>query len=111
MNPDREKWHRLTTVKENIGAKNTQRLISFVCPGLNVKCEYPPRKIKADVVAIKLRSSFDSLKDKPYETFEDFMISLKMFVPYEKYEESGIFTNFYYEKWVYAASLELIIGK
>lgn len=103
----REKWHKNQVIENNLGAKNTEKLIDFCYPEIDVKCGYSP---KNDVAAIKLKEKFEKInaRCKFYENYQEFLNQLKIFIPYEKIEEIGIYTNFIYRRDIYSDSLNYI---
>lgn len=100
-NQKHKRWHRAQVIQNNLGATNTERLIQFCLPTLNVKCMYPPKHIDADISVINLRKEFEKINEDTYTDFEQFMDSLKMFVPFESYTEDGIYTNLKYKRNVF----------
>ncbi len=88
-------WHRWTTVDENIGAKNTEKLIKQVL-NKDIKVQYPPKDSKADITLLNADLSDQEWAD------------LKYFIPIKKIEKVGVYTNIYYEDWVREAVLSRI---
>ena len=81
----------------NIGIEATERLIGFCYPGITVKAYRPPHAQQGDISVINLRKIIEDKiqEDHLYSSFEEFLISLKMFIPGE-IKEMGIYTNIYY---------------
>jgi hypothetical protein len=89
---------------------DVMRLVTFCHPEMRCIAQRPPKDRDSSMAVINLRKEFDraNMKTTIYSDFDEFMEGLAVFVPFDRWEEGGIYTNLWYSREFYTAMLESI---